>query len=98
MYEILIGMHVGNEELYGKYRAAMLPILKQHGGDFGYDFRVSDALINPSGHAINRVFTIQFPDQDTADKVFADSEYVVAKAKFFDRAVVDWTTIAEYTR
>lgn len=98
MYEILIGMHVENEKIYGKYRAAMLPILRQHGGDFGYDFRVSDALINPSGHPINRVFTICFPDQDAADKVFADSEYVAAKTKYFDRAVANWTMIAEYTR
>ena len=55
MFENLVGLQVANEELYREYRKAMLPILKEHGGDFGYDFMVSDVLINQSGNPINRV-------------------------------------------
>mgnify|MGYP002624727131 CR=1 FL=1 len=98
MFEILIGMQVDDEVLYRQYREAMLPILIDHGGYFGYDFRVSEALINPSGHSINRVFTICFPDKAASEKLFSDDKYLAVKEKFFDNAVSSWTSIAEYER
>ena len=31
-YEILVGLHVNNQDGYNQYRAGMAPILKDHGG------------------------------------------------------------------
>ena len=98
MFENLVGLQVANEKLYRKYRKAMLPILKEHGGGFGYDFKVSNVLINQSGNPINRVFKIYFPDEITAKKFFSNSKYLEAKETYFNKAVECTTIISEYEK
>ena len=98
MYETLVGLQVANDEVYQVYRDTMRPILREHGGDFGYDFRVSEVLINPSGNPINRVFTINFPDESTSTKFFGNSRYLEAREKYFNKAVECTTIIAQYER
>ena len=63
-YEILVGLHVTDQESYQKYREAMTPILHEHGGDFGYDFHIAAVLKPLEEKQINRVFTIYFPSQE----------------------------------
>jgi uncharacterized protein (DUF1330 family) len=96
MYEILVGLQVVNNALYQEYRDAMLPILKEYGGDFGYDFAVSEVLITQSRNAINRVFTIHFPDEATSECFFISRNYLEAKEKYFNKAVESTTIIAQY--
>jgi uncharacterized protein (DUF1330 family) len=96
MYEYLVGLQVTNDELYGQYRNAMLPILTDHGGGFGYDFKVAEVLINQSGISMNRVFTIRFPDEATAKAFFSNSQYLAAKEQYFEKAVEHTTIIAQY--
>ena len=42
--ERLVGLWVEDPDMYQKYREGMLPILKNYGGGFGYDFQVSEVL------------------------------------------------------
>ncbi|EAR61344.1 hypothetical protein MED92_11474 [Oceanospirillum sp. MED92] len=46
MYEMLVGLEVTDDQIYQSYREAMRPILEFYGGEFGYDFRVSEVLKN----------------------------------------------------
>ncbi len=98
MFENLVGLQVTDEEMYRAYRKAMRPILEEHGGGFAYDFRLADVLINQSGNPMNRVFTIYFPDEATAEQFFADRRYLEAKEKYFNKAVDCITIIAQYER
>lgn len=96
MYEMLVGLELSKPDVYTQYREAMKPILVTYGGDFGYDFVVSEVLISQVEEPINRVFTIHFPDQLKADAFFSDSQYLLAKEKFFDASVRNTTIIASY--
>jgi uncharacterized protein (DUF1330 family) len=98
LYEYLVGLNVTDENKYQEYRKAMIPILKAHGGGFNYDFRVSDVLISQTEDEINRVFTIYFPDKETSDNFFSNSEYLEVKKLFFLRAVKSTTIISEYVK
>jgi len=98
MFENLVGLQVTNEELYREYRKAMLPILREHGGNFGYDFKVEEVLINQSGNPINRVFTIYFPDKDASNKFFSNSKYLESKEQYFNKAVECTTIISQYEK
>lgn len=98
MFERLVGLHVTDDKLYQEYRKAMLPILKEYGGDFGYDFKVSSVLINESGNPINRVFTIHFPDEDTSKEFFNNSRYKEAREKYFNKSVTSATIISQYVK
>lgn len=98
MFEYLVGLQITDETSYRAYREAMLPILAEHGGGFGYDFKVSEALINQSGNPINRVFTIHFPDEATSKAFFANADYLKAKERHFNHAVAYTTIIAQYER
>ncbi len=98
MFERLVGLHVVNEGGYQAYREAMYPILQQHGGDFGYDLRVSETLKNPAGHPINRVFTITFPDEAASDAFFSNEDYLAVRAEHFERSVEHVTIIATYEK
>jgi len=98
MFEYLVGLQVTDEASYREYRKAMLPILTGHGGGFGYDFMVSDVLINPTENPINRVFTIHFPDEATSKAFFGNADYLKAKAQHFNHAVACTTIIAQYKR
>jgi uncharacterized protein (DUF1330 family) len=92
----LIGLHVRDADLYRRYREGMTPLLHALGGAFGYDFVVAEVLKSETKAAINRVFTMTFPDQDVADRFFSDPEYLVVRKKFFEPAVGDVTSIGAY--
>ena len=96
-YEMVVGLNVTNDERYTEYRAAITPILKSYGGGFRYDFKVSHVLKNEGGEAINRVFTIGFPDETTKEKFFSDPEYLVAKERLYTSSVNATTIIAKYS-
>lgn len=98
MFERLVGLQVTSEEGYKAYRAAMYPILQEHGGDFGYDFRVAEVLRNPSGHPINRVFTICFPDQAASEAFFSNERYLAVREQYLNGSVENITIIAAYNK
>ncbi len=98
MYEMLVGLEVSNNEIYAQYRAAMKPILSAYGGAFGFDFIVSDVLLSQVDVPINRVFTINFPSQEVADKFFAHPDYLQAKSQYFVSSVRNTTIIASYEK
>lgn len=98
MYEFLVGLDVSNNDIYADYRAAMKPILTSYGGGFGFDFVVSEVLLAEVDTPINRVFTIHFPNQTSADNFFSDSEYVKVKAQYFDKSVFHTTIISSYEK
>lgn len=80
MYEFLVGLDVLDDDIYADYRAAMKPILTSYGGNFGFDFVVSEVLLSQVEAPINRVFTIHFPDKVTAERFFSDGEYFAGKS------------------
>ena len=96
-HEILVGLEVTDDELYQQYREAMLPILRGYGGRFIYDFKVSDVL-KPANSAINRVFTINFPNPQSIDLFFADPKYVSVKQRYFEESVGEMNIIASYPK
>jgi len=69
-YEMLIGLEIKDDEIYNSYRKAMKPILSSYGGDFGYDFRISEVLKSQNKGEINRVFTLNFPDKNNMKHFF----------------------------
>ena len=70
-YEMLVGLHVTNDEMYQAYREKMTPVLVESGGGFGYDFRISEVLKRQTDNEINRVFTIYFPDKEAMQQFFS---------------------------
>ena len=96
-FEILVGLHVTDDESYDKYRAGMTPLLKEHGGYFRYDFRISEMLKGDAQDPINRVFIISFPDQGSKDRFFSNASYKEVRALHFDPAVKAAHQIAAYT-
>lgn len=95
-HTLLVGLWVTDPEGYGRYRAAMAPVLARFGGAFGYDFVVSEVLRSEVDVPINRVFTLAFPDRRAREGFFADPEYAQARATFFAPSVAHTTIIAEY--
>ncbi|TVV42835.1 DUF1330 domain-containing protein [Thalassolituus sp. C2-1] len=95
-YERVMGLHVTDDVGYQQYRDAMLPILTAYGGSFGYDFRIAEVLKTKTANHINRVFTIEFPDQKTMEAFFADPEYLAIKSRHLDHSVASRTIIAMY--
>ena len=98
MFEMLVGLEVSNDDIYDQYRAAMKPILNRFGGEFGYDFKVSEVLKGEENTEINRVFTIRFSDEQSKDAFFNNDEYQLAKQQFFETSVNQATIIASYTK
>jgi len=86
-HEILVGLHVTDNESYSSYRAEVTPLLEAAGGWFRYDFKIGETLIGATDPAINRLFVISFPDEAAKDRFFADPTYVAAKEEFFESAV-----------
>ena len=68
----------------------MTPILESYGGEFGYDFKVSEVLKSQTQSPINRVFTISFPDQDSRDAFFSNAEYLTVRQRHFENSVTEW--------
>ncbi|MGF1720799.1 DUF1330 domain-containing protein [Vibrio kyushuensis] len=98
MYEFLVGLEVTDNAVYTQYREAMKPLLSFHGGSFGYDFVVSEVLLSQVDVPINRVFTINFPNQATADEFFSNDEYLQVKERYFNESVQNTTIIASYEK
>ncbi|MBL4670607.1 MAG: DUF1330 domain-containing protein [Flavobacteriales bacterium] len=95
-YEILVGLHVSDDDQYDLYRAGMLPLLEALGGFFRYDLRVSEHLKGDADDPYNRVFIISFPDEDTKDQFFNGDAYKAVRAKHFDASVKSGGIIASY--
>ncbi len=97
-YEILVGLNVIDDLKYNDYRSAMKPILSSYNGRFGYDFKVSEVLISEDSNDINRVFTINFSDQNKMESFFSDKEYLAVKEKYFVESVASTTIISSYDK
>lgn len=96
--ERLVGLNVIDDDLYNTYRDKMLPVLIQHGGNFGYDFKVSEVLRSEVNESINRVFTIFFETEQSMDDFFGNEEYLKIRKKYFEPSVAFATTISKYKR
>src|SRR4051794_7247523 len=96
-FEMTIGLLVVDDEKYAQYRAEMTPLLEAAGGGFRYDFEVARTLKSESGHNVNRVFVIQFPDHVVKDRFFADPQYLEIRRRLFEKAVQSAAVIAEYS-
>ena len=97
-YEILVGLHVLDENIYKAYRTAIGPLLTTYGASFGYDFKVSEVLRPDTDKEINRVFTLSFRDNNAMEAFFTDSEYLDIKQALFEKAVGKRTIIAGYQK
>lgn len=95
-HEILVGLHVVDDEIYTKYRAGMTPILKDHGGYFRYDFRVSEMLQGQADDPFNRVFVLSFPDKDTKERFFSNEAYLKVRGHYFDTSVQSSNIMAAF--
>jgi uncharacterized protein (DUF1330 family) len=95
-HEILVGLHVTDNESYSNYRSAMTPLLNSVNGAFRYDFTIAETLVDDSTPPINRLFVISFPDQAAKEALFADPTYLAAKAKHFDSSVDMVNIMATY--
>jgi uncharacterized protein (DUF1330 family) len=97
-FEMVVALHLSNEEQYAEYREGMTPLLHAYGGGFRFDFVVSTVLASEDSFDINRVFTIHFPDRKSRDKFFADPRYLQVRERFFEPSVASRVVIAEYDR
>ena len=93
-YERIMGLYVSDDALYQKYREGMMPILHSYGGDFGFDFKVSEVLRSKTNDDINRVFTIEFPSKEKMDAFFECEEYLAVREQYFDKSVTSKTVIS----
>ena len=92
----LVGLEVTDDAGYAAYRAGMTPLLARYGGRFGYDFVVSEVRASETRGAINRVFTILFPDRASNTAFFADPAYLAVRRAHFTAAVRNVVIIARY--
>ena len=97
-YEILVGLQVTDDQQYQQYREGMMPILTSYGGAFLYDFKVSEVLKPVTNCAINRVFTINFPDKSAMNNFFEDPHYLTIKQHYFENSVGEMNIIAGYNK
>ncbi len=85
--ERLVALNVSDEATYQNYRDAMYPILVRYGGRFTVDVRVSEVLTSPAGGPFNRLFTLRFPNEDAMASIFADSDYIAVRDRYFTPSV-----------
>lgn len=97
-FERIMGIYVFDEPVYQKYREAMTPILHSVGGSFGFDFKVSDVLLSKTDDLINRVFTIEFPNEAVMDSFFSNPEYLVIQQRYFVHSVSSKTIISMHQK
>lgn len=97
-FERVMGLNVINDSEYKKYREGMEPILKSHGGSFGYDFKIAEVLRSQTDDTINRLFTIAFPSKEVMEAFFSHPEYLRVKERHFVDAVKAITPIAMYEK
>jgi len=95
-HEMLVGLHVVDDATYQRYRDAMRPILTAHGGEFRFDYVVSEVRKSATDHEVNRVFAIRFPDRARSEAFFANAEYRAARKRYFEPSVGGLTILAEY--
>lgn len=95
-HEMLVGLHVTDDETYAQYRKAMTPLLTAAGGHFRYDFTIAKMLKGAADPPINRLFVLSFPDHATKEAFFANPEYQRVKARFFESSVESVHLIATY--
>jgi hypothetical protein len=70
-----------------RYREAMLAILRRHGGAFDYDLLVSQVLKSEVETAIDRIFSMIFPDANAHQRFFADPASREVRRTWFDASV-----------
>ncbi|MFT5835661.1 MAG: hypothetical protein ACI9RG_000554 [Sulfurimonas sp.] len=97
-FERVVGLYVTDDDMYAKYREAMLPILKTFGGGFSYDFKIAEVLKSEVPEKINRVFVIYFKDEESMNLFFSNEKYLEVKQKYFIPSVLDATEIARYQK
>ena len=97
-FERIMGINVIDDQEYQRYRAAMLPMLRACGGDFGFDFRVSEVLLSKTDDDINRVFTLEFPSKQVMDDFFSSPDYIVVRDKHFKNSVKSKTVISMHEK
>lgn len=95
MHETIVVMNVTDETAYGRYRAAIAPVLARFGGRFAHDFRV-ETLRTEAPHPVTRVFALRLPTAADVDRFFADPDYRAAKAAHHDGAVDGFTVLATH--
>jgi uncharacterized protein (DUF1330 family) len=93
----LFGVQVDDRRRYAEYRARMTPLLQAHGGAFGLDLDVDRVHGAPQGAAMNRVFTIVFSSRAASSAFFADENYRAIRAEWFEPAVSQVSTLAEWS-
>lgn len=92
-YEMLVAMNVHDSAGYGRYRAAMKPILAEYGGAFRHDYVVAQTLATPCEHPVTRIFSIEFPDVAASEAFFADEAYLAVRDEHFVPAVDGYTLL-----
>jgi uncharacterized protein (DUF1330 family) len=97
-HELMVGLHVTDDQAYRNYREAMAPLLAAHGGGFRYDFTIAQVLKSASDHPINRVFAIYFESRARMESFFANPEYLAIKARYFAKSVAGTTIFGSYDR
>ncbi len=95
-YELLVGLHVTDQESYTRYRQEMKPVLDAHGGCFSYDFTIDQVLVSRADHPINRLFVISFPSEAARKAFFNDPAYCKVRESWFVPAVKGATIISTW--
>lgn len=95
-FEMTSALFIADPEKYAAYRVEIAPLLEVSGAEFRYDFTVAKTLKSATGHDINRVFVLRFPDRDAKERFFTDPRYQEIRARLFAPAVPWITTIAEH--
>ena len=95
-YELLVGLHVTDQDSYTRYRQEMKPMLDAHGGCFAYDFTIDQVLVSGAEHPINRLFVISFPSEAARKAFFSDPAYRKVRDEWFAPAVAGATIISTW--
>lgn len=93
-FERIMGIEVLDEVEYQKYRDKMTLLLHAAGGEFGFDFKVSEVLKSKSDGKINRVFTITFDSEKDMIEFFNSEDYLAVREMHFEKSVGDVTVIS----
>lgn len=96
MIEYLVGVNVTSEEGYQAYRDRITPLIHGVGGEFRYDFKVSETLKSAVEMPMNRVFVLRFPSREVKEAFFAREDYLAAKKAFFAPSVSAGAWLASY--
>ncbi len=95
-HEMLVGLHVTDDEKYAEYRRLMAPLLEQRSGGFRCDFIVSSVLRPEAAKDINRLFVIFFGSRVQKEELFSDENYLAIKEQYFKPSVAEITILSEY--